>query len=100
VSRNGANGGPIHAPSPIYHFHFQAGVTISSLVRTNNVVQATFGTRNGSRYYLEMKPVLDPALDWTTVAGPATGNNRLQTLIDPTATNDAQRFYQLRVTTP
>jgi len=99
VSTNGPGGGPIHNPSQVYYLHFQAGITISRLARTNNIAMAAFGTRNGSTYYLEANSVLDDSLPWSTVAGPLGGNNHLQSLTDMTAT-ESRRFYRLRVTTP
>lgn len=100
VSRNGPGGAPLHTPSPIYRIHFQAGFTIARATTTNNTFEATFGTRTGSRFYLEANSLLDGSLPWTTVAGPVTGNNRLQTLKDPAALAEPGRFYRLRVTTP
>jgi hypothetical protein len=100
VSTNGPGGGPIHTPSPLYFLQYQAGVTISRFTRTNTTVTATFGTRAGSRFYLEASPILDDPLDWTPVAGPFTGDNRLQSATDSTATTGSPRFYRLRVTTP
>jgi hypothetical protein len=99
VSTNGPSGGPIHTPSPLYFLQYQAGVTISRLAPTNATVTATFGTRTGSRYYLEASPVLDDPFSWTSVAGPVAGDNRLQSAIDPTVVGES-RFYRLRVTTP
>lgn len=99
VSRNGPGGGPVHPPSPIYHFHLQAGVTIARLLHTAGLATATFATRTGSRYWLESNATLDGSLPWASVSGPIPGNNRLQTLTYPAATN-SQCFYRLRVTTP
>jgi len=104
VSRNGPGGGPIHTPSPIYKFHFQAGTTIAWSARTNNSFAATFATlpSNAARnysYYLEASPALDGIELWNTVAGPVRGDNHLQTLVDPTV-GEAQRYYRLRVTSP
>lgn len=99
VSSNGPAGGPIHTPSPIYYLHWQAGITIANLARTNQRSTATFGTRNGSTYWLEAADGLSITNQWTTVAGPVSGNNRLRALIDENAAV-SQRFYRLRVTTP
>lgn len=100
VSRSGPGGGPIHTPSPIYPLHFQAGYTISKIERTNNVVANSFGTRTGSRFYLEGNSVLGDSSPWTTIAGPVSGNSRLQTLNDAAGFAETNRFYRLRVTTP
>jgi len=105
VSRNGPGGGPIHTPSQIYQIHFQAGVTIARLERTNNSTVATFATlpSNAARqfsYFLESSASLDNPGAWETVAGPLRGNNRLQSLSDPMAITEDKRFYRLRVTSP
>jgi len=100
VSRNGPGGGPVHLPSPIYYLHFNAGFNIARLEPATGSTAASFGTRTGSRFYLEANSVLDGSQPWPTVAGPANGNNRLQSLVDATVSIEAQRFYRLRVTTP
>jgi hypothetical protein len=99
VSTNGPGGGPIHAPSAMYEFHYQAGVTIAHVARTNGMLAASFGTRNGSSYYLDWNAVLDGSQSWSNAAGPIPGNNRLRTLLDPVMA-EPRRFYRLRVTTP
>lgn len=104
VSRNGPGGGPIHIPSPIYNFYFQADATIAWLAVTNNSIAVTFATlpSNAARnysYFLEANPALDGVELWKTVAGPVRGDNHLQTLVDSTV-GEPQRFYRLRVTTP
>lgn len=103
VSRNGPGGGPLHTPSQLYRYYFQAGTTISGITQTNGSTVVTFGTQlsNAARrysYFLEAQDALDAEAPWTTVAGPVTGNNRLQTLSEPTT--EPQRFYRLRVTSP
>lgn len=103
VSRNGPGGGPLHTPSRLYRYYFQAGTTIARLDRTNGNTVVTFGTQPFSvvrsyRYFLEAQDALDADATWATVAGPITGNNRLQSLSDPLG--DGNRFYRLRVTSP
>jgi hypothetical protein len=104
VSRNGPGGGPIHAPSPLYQFHFQADTTIARLELTNSAVAATFATlpSNAARnysYFLEARAAFEDEELWKSVAGPVRGDNRLKTLVDPTV-GEPQRYYRLRVTTP
>lgn len=104
VSRNGPGGGPIHTPSPVYRFYFQANTTIARFALTNDSVAATFATlpSNAARnysYFLEANPALDGIELWNTVAGPVRGNNHLQTLTAPNV-GDVQRYYRLRVTSP
>lgn len=103
VSRNGPGGGPLHTPSRLYRYYFQAGTTIARLDRTNGNAVVTFGTQPFSvvrsySYYLEAQDALDAEAPWTSVAGPITGNNRLQSLSDSLA--GGGRFYRLRVTSP
>ena len=100
LSRNGPGSGPLHTPSEIFYLHFQAGVTISRLERDGAGVTATFGTRSGSRYHLEANSLLDGSQPWVTVAGPANGNNRLQTLTNTSSMDESRQFYRLRVETP
>jgi hypothetical protein len=104
VSHNGPGGGPIHAPSPIYQFYFQADATIARLEWTNNSTVATFATlpSNAARnysYYLEASPSLDDTEPWKTVAGPVRGDNHLHALVEAND-GETQRFYRLRVTSP
>lgn len=103
ISRNGPGGGALHTPSPVYRYHYQAGTTISRLERANSNVVVTFGTQlsNAARrysYYLEAHSAPGAEETWTTVAGPVTGNNRLQTMSDPLA--QPWRLYRLRVASP
>jgi hypothetical protein len=100
VSHNGSGSGPIHAPSLLYEFNFQAGLTILKLEKTNDQFAATFPSRLGSRFYLETNSVLDGSLPWGTAAGPLSGDNRIKAFIDPGAPGDGQRFFRLHQTTP
>ncbi len=102
-SRAGPGGGPIHAPSPIYRFYYQAGTTIARLAKSPSQVTATFATLNSNAarqysYYLEAAPTPEANTPWTTVAGPLRGNNRIGTLT--ALAGDPNQFYRLRVTSP
>lgn len=104
-SRSGPGGGPLHAPSPIYRFYFQAGTTIARLAKSPFQVTATFATLNSNvvrqyTYYLEAAPTLEADTLWTTVAGPLRSNNRLRTLTAPVEPDAPATFYRLRVTSP
>jgi hypothetical protein len=94
-STNGANGGPIHGPSDILEFYFQAGINIASLSRTGSVASVTFGAAGNQTSSLEYSTNL-AASAWTPI-GSASGNDSLQTLRDANAT-DPPRFYRIRVT--
>lgn len=104
-SRSGPGGGPLHTPSPIYRFHFQAGITIARLTKNQNQTTATFATLNSNAarqysYYLEATPTLDDSAVWTTVAGPLRGDNRLRILTAPVEPDAPETFYRLRITSP
>jgi hypothetical protein len=93
TSRNGTGGGPIHTPSALYYFYFQAGLTISSYLKNTNASSVTFGTTAGKSYYVESAPDLW-LTNWTTFAGPFTGDNKLRTV---TTNSTASRlFFRLR----
>jgi hypothetical protein len=93
TSSNGAGGGPIHTPSTLYYFYFQAGLTISSWATNSNSFSFTFGTALGQTYYVESTPDLT-APNWTTFAGPFTGDNHLRTVSADSA--GAHLFFRLR----
>jgi hypothetical protein len=69
-----------------FYLYFQAGLTISSPTKTMNSFTATFGTKIGATYFVEVSTNL-ASTNWTTLAGPFTGNNYLQTFTDSNATN-------------
>jgi hypothetical protein len=93
TSSNGAGGGPIHTPSELYYFYFQAGLTISSWAMNSNSFALTFGTTAGKTNYVESTSTL-PATNWTTFAGPFSGNNHLQTAVTNSAAS--RLFFRLR----
>jgi len=93
TSSNGPGGGPIHTPSTLYYFYFQAGLTISSYAKSANEFSVTFGTTAGKTNYVESTSSLS-APNWVTIAGPFIGNNHLQTA---TTNSTAPRlFFRLR----
>jgi hypothetical protein len=93
TSANGAGGGPIHTPSALNYFYFQAGLTISSWSKNSNSCSVTFGTTAGKTYYVESTPVL-PATNWTAWAGPFTGDNKLRSTTN--STTAPTLFFRLR----
>lgn len=93
TSSNGANGGPVHPPSELYSFYFQAGLTISSSLMSSNSWAVTFGTSVGKIYTVESNPDLSTT-NWTTFAGPLIGDNYLHTAATNSAAN--QLFFRLR----
>lgn len=97
-SANGVDGGPIHTPSDIYYLYFQAGLTISSTSKKPDSFTATFGTKLGATYYAESSSDAT-ATNWTTFAGPFTGNNLLQT-VTKANTDTANIFLRIRSSQP
>ncbi|MDB6123450.1 MAG: hypothetical protein JWQ71_2443 [Pedosphaera sp.] len=94
---NGINSGPIHTPSEVLKFYFQAGINIAAISRTNGMADVTFGSAIGQTFYLEYSTDLSSDI-WTTL-GSVAGNDALQILSDPAA-NSISRFYHIKVTTP
>jgi len=93
TSTNGTGGGPIHKPSVLYSFYFQAGSTISSWAKNADPFSLTFGTFAGQTCFVESTPDLS-APKWTTFAGPFTGDNHLLTVVTNSAAS--QLFFRLR----
>ena len=96
TSTAGANGGPIHSPSDLFYMYLQAGLTISSSTKTNNVVSVTFGSQGSHTYFLERTSTIGDTNSWKEVAGPVGDSQSvLRTLTDEKATN-SMLFYRLR----
>lgn len=93
TSSNGTGGGPIHTPSALYYFYFQAGLTISSWAKNSNSFAVTFGTTAGKTYHVESSTNLTTT-NWTTFAGPFTGDNKLRTATNSSAAPTL--FFRLR----
>ena len=94
LSTNGANGGPIHAPSDILPVRFQAGVRIETLQLFTNRITATFRCPPGISNVLEATESFTTP-NWQTVAGPLRGNNNLQTFTVSNAPTGDQ-FFRIR----
>jgi len=96
TSKNGTAGTPLHAPSDVYHIFLQAGVTLAGADWESGTFTASFGGTPGWQFSLERRPALAPATEWQTIAGPLSGTNRLQRLIDPQAGGWQSSWYRLR----
>jgi hypothetical protein len=95
VSSNGAEGGPIHAPSDLLEIYFQGGVNIARVERLpEGKVGITFGAAAGYVWQLESKDDFSETT-WTPVGEPVTGSDRFIAVEDgrPMASH---RFYRLR----
>lgn len=96
TSTAGPGGGPIHIPSDVTYFNFQAGLTISTFGFTNQQFMARFGILAGTLYYLESTTNIANTNAWTTVAGPSTDlHSDLHLLLDQ-APNAPSKFYRVR----
>ncbi len=93
TSSNGTGGRPIHPPSAVSYFHFQAGLTLAAWSTNRQSVGVTFGTTTGKRYFIETTTDLAAPV-WTVFAGPFTGNNRLQSAV--AATGIGPQFFRVR----
>ncbi len=98
LSTNGAGGEPIHTPSEVLKFYFQAGINIASINKNEKVATIKFGSMAGQFFNLEYSTSLTNS-SWITVGNAVTGNDSLQTLTDNGA-GVSQRFYRIKATTP
>jgi len=95
TSTFGPGGGPIHSPSDMVHFYFQAGLTISEMHLTNGVATLRFGLKGFHNYFLESSDTLPP-VEWKVVdVIPGAPHSDLHWIHDWNATN-AHRFYRIR----
>jgi hypothetical protein len=97
TSTAGTNAGPLHTPSPISYFYFQAGAFINSIVRTNNVPTLQFGVNSFYDYDLEFTTnLINP--QWVGIHHIVGANHSdIHYFTDTDATN-SYRFYRLRET--
>jgi hypothetical protein len=101
TSTAGTNGGPIHSPSDLFSVYVQAGLTISSFTKTNNIFSVTFGKDEFHKYYLQRTSTLGDTNSWTTVAGPIGDANDTRTLLLTLADGAAASspmFYRIQCT--
>jgi hypothetical protein len=99
VSTNGVSGGSIHTPSDVLKIYFQAGVTITSLQKSNDTATVTFGARLNRNYILQSSGNPADPNSWVDGSDTLTGNDALTALVDANATN-RQRFYRVKDVTP
>jgi hypothetical protein len=98
-STNGAAGGPIHQPSEVVHLHFQAGITITSMVREATGATVTFGAPANGSYVLEYSTNLATAAGWIPIEGGAQGTDHFESLMDDQV-DGATRYYRVRRLAP
>jgi hypothetical protein len=99
TSTHGTGSGPIHTPSDVLFIHFQAGITITSIVWEAGAAAVTFGAPAQTSLTLEATTNLTTEAGWSPVAEPVAGNDRFQTILDPDAA-DRVRIYRVREDAP
>jgi hypothetical protein len=99
LSTNGVGGGSIHTPSSLLKIYFQAGVTITSMQKTNDVANLVFGARLNRTYTLQAATNISNPNGWMDIGEPVVGNDALTAVTDLNATN-AARFYRIKDVTP
>ncbi len=92
-STNGIGGGPIHTPSDVLKFYFQAGVNIKSVTTSESGDTINFGAPAGKTCTVQSLSSLT-STNWTDVET-VTGADAFQTIVDPAATT--QKFYRVKV---
>lgn len=98
TSVNGAEGGPIHAPSDEITILFQAGINLASIARTGAVSILSVGVPAGWTYSLESAE--DPRSDaWEVAFGPLMGDDHLRTF-EHAVSDAARRFYRVAAQPP
>lgn len=96
AGRNGPGATPLHAPSDLAYFHFQAGITIADLTLSADGVRVRFGTQVDRSYFVETTTAPGPAAVWKTVAGPIAGTGRMASA-ENIAPANGTAFFRLRV---
>ena len=96
TSENGPAGGPIHAPSEVVYFNFQAGTTLQVLKTPEAGFQFQFGTESGKGYRVEASRTLGADADWVPVADPIPGTGRLEQ-VPGIPSDGATRFFRLHI---
>jgi hypothetical protein len=103
TSTNGPNGGPLQAPSDLFHLYFQAGVTIASLSATNNEASLTFaapsnlpdsGTAPATNYQIESTPALGASVNWQPAGDVVVGDDHMHTVTLPVS--GVNIFFRLK----
>ena len=94
TGHNGANGGPIHTPSPQFFLNFQAELTFANIMRDGDAVKVTFATKTGVNYVVESTAQLGPNAAWHAVGDAVAGDDHLHMLTLPAT--GAARFFRLR----
>jgi hypothetical protein len=97
VSTNGVGGGPIHTPSVVLPIWFQAGPTIASISKTNNVARITYGSITNRTGIVEYSTNLSQT-NWNGLSTNG-GTDYFRAVSDTNATG-GQRYYRFRVTLP
>jgi hypothetical protein len=95
TSNNGPNGGPIHTPSAVTYFYFQAGLFLSDFSVTNQTARARFGLPGSKNFVVESTTVL-PSTNWITVTNIIGATHSELRWMSDTNITDRTRFYRVR----
>lgn len=95
ASTNGHGGTPMHAPSDVAYFQFQAGLTLGPPRRFDGGIAFNFGSESGRTYVLETSGSVRPGAAWTTVGGPVAGTGGVVRIEVPSTPTDTA-FFRLR----
>ena len=96
TSQNGPDGGPIHTPSDVTYFYFQAGLWLSDFSRSNQIATARFGLPGYTNFVFEASTNL-ARTNWTTIQTVAgTTHSELRWVTDTNAASP-MRFYRIRM---
>lgn len=95
VGGNGPGGGPIHSPSALTYFNFQAGLTIADIAISIERATLRFATTAGVDYFIDSTSSLDPKTVWSPIAGPIAGTGKVVS-VDVPRPAESPVFFRLR----
>jgi hypothetical protein len=84
--------------SPLYLL-FQAGITITSIVRESTGATITFGAPAGGVHVMEYSSAIASPTGWTPISGTIVGDDHFVSLTDDDPDRWA-RYYRVRQLTP
>jgi hypothetical protein len=94
-STNGADGGPIHAPSDALKVYFQAGVNIKSIEPDVDHTHVTFAAPVGNSWIVQAADTVGSNAVWTTISTPVPGDDYFHEITDDHVV-EGRRFYRTK----